>query len=117
MLRAGQLVRPCSGCRPHHFNFTDGMYAVNEHFQRVDGPTYGPATVDKIALHHYVLKSEQVRSCRVPGVSMPMAKQSASAAENIAQVLFSRPCASVTNAGVQGKDASRQVCHWRLLFC
>ena len=47
-------------CRPHHFNYTGGMYAVNEHFQRVDGPTYAPATVDKIALHHYVLKSEQV---------------------------------------------------------
>jgi hypothetical protein len=51
-------------CRPHHFNYTDGMYAVNEHFQRVDGPTYAPATVDKIALHHYVLKSEQVPDLR-----------------------------------------------------
>ena len=54
--------RFCATCRPHHFNYTDGKYAVNEHFQRVDGPTYVPATVDKIALHHYVLKSAQVRS-------------------------------------------------------
>lgn len=44
---------------PHHFNYTSGKYAVDEHFQRVDGPVHKSATRDKIALHHYVLKSEE----------------------------------------------------------
>lgn len=48
-------------CRVHHFSFNAGKYAVNEHFQRVEGPRCKPVTVDRIALHHYVLKSEEVR--------------------------------------------------------
>lgn len=34
---------------------------MNEHFQYVDGPMTEKVSVDKIALHHYVLKSEEVR--------------------------------------------------------
>jgi hypothetical protein len=34
---------------------------VNEHFQIVEGPMTANVSIDKIALHHYVLKSEEVR--------------------------------------------------------
>jgi hypothetical protein len=34
---------------------------VNEHFQIVEGPIAGNVSIDKISLHHYVLKSEAVR--------------------------------------------------------
>ena len=33
---------------------------MNEHFQYVKGPTTKTVSLDKIALHHYVLKSEEV---------------------------------------------------------
>lgn len=46
---------------PHTFSYAEGKYAVNERFQRIDGPTNDNVTYDNIALHHYVLKSEEVR--------------------------------------------------------
>lgn len=46
-------------CSPHTFSYSGNKYAVNEHFQRVDGPLHPNVTYDKIALHHYVLKSEE----------------------------------------------------------
>ena len=43
---------------PHHFHYVDGKNAVNEnHFPVIDTPYTEGATVTKIALHHYVLKS------------------------------------------------------------
>ena len=33
---------------------------MNEHFQYVKGPTTRTVSLDKIVLHHYVLKSEEV---------------------------------------------------------
>jgi hypothetical protein len=36
------------------------MYAVNEHHLRCSGPRCLASTVDHIALHHYVTKSEEV---------------------------------------------------------
>lgn len=45
------------GGGPHHWLYKPGFYAVNEHFQRVDGPTNSNMTTDKIVAHHYVRKS------------------------------------------------------------
>jgi len=42
---------------PHHWSYKPGFYAVNEHFQRVDGYWNHNVSLDKIAIHHYVLKS------------------------------------------------------------
>lgn len=43
---------------PHHFHYVDGKTAVNEnHLPVIDTPWTEGATVTKIALHHYVLKS------------------------------------------------------------
>lgn len=39
---------------------------MNEHFQWVKGPMTANVSIDKIALHHYVLKSEEVRRSRSP---------------------------------------------------
>lgn len=51
-----------SNCRPHHWRYKWPYRAVNEHFQFVSGPTTKKVSIDKIALHHYVLKSKEVRS-------------------------------------------------------
>lgn len=45
---------------PHHWSYKPGFYAVNEHFQRVDGYWNHNVSLDKIAIHHYVLKSLEV---------------------------------------------------------
>ncbi len=43
-------------CRPHHFSYTRGKYALSEHFQRVDGPDVkhilGAPTIHYIGNHH-----------------------------------------------------------------
>ena len=39
----------------------EGFYAVNEKFQRVDNHATAVASVGKIAIYHYVLKSKAVR--------------------------------------------------------
>ena len=44
---------------PHHFSYKDGMFAVNERFERVDTPLSKAVTNDKIVLNHYVTKSEK----------------------------------------------------------
>ena len=57
-------------CRSHHFTYRDGMYAVNEHFQRVVKPKNFAEpwllTHDKVSLHHYVLKSREVSGAVFP---------------------------------------------------
>lgn len=42
----------------HDFAYKADFYAIDERFQRVDGPIIPPGrgSVNKIALHHYVLK-------------------------------------------------------------
>jgi hypothetical protein len=50
-------------CSPHTFTYAPGAYAVDEHFQRVNGPRHAVKTIDKVALHHYVLKSLEVSVC------------------------------------------------------
>jgi hypothetical protein len=52
---------PASSRRPHHWLYKEPFHAVNEHFQWVEGPVTANVSIDKIALHHYVLKSEEVR--------------------------------------------------------
>lgn len=42
---------------PHDWKYQEGFYAVNERFQRVDGPWNHNVTYDKISINHYVLKS------------------------------------------------------------
>lgn len=49
------------GGDPHHWIYKPGFYAVTERFQRVNGPMNDHITTDKIAIHHYVLKSREVR--------------------------------------------------------
>ncbi|KAK9811751.1 hypothetical protein WJX72_009499 [[Myrmecia] bisecta] len=46
-----------SGPDPHHFVYSGPIYAVNEQFQRVDGPRTDAPSFQHIALHHYALKS------------------------------------------------------------
>ena len=45
-------------CRPHFWSYTEPFYAIDERFERADGPIMpeGRGSVDKLALHHYVLK-------------------------------------------------------------
>jgi hypothetical protein len=54
------MSAPSSLCSPHTFTYAAGAYAVDEHMQRVTGPRHTAKSLDKIALHHYVLKSREV---------------------------------------------------------
>ena len=55
-----EIHAPSSLCSPHTFTYAAGAYAVDEHMQRVSGPRHAVRSLDKIALHHYVLKSREV---------------------------------------------------------
>lgn len=45
---------------PHDWKYKPGFHAVDEHFQKVIGPKNHNVTTDKLAIHHYVLKSFEV---------------------------------------------------------
>ncbi|KAK9814278.1 hypothetical protein WJX72_003319 [[Myrmecia] bisecta] len=45
------------GDTPHDFLYRDGKYAVNEAFQKTDGPRSKGVSTDRVALYHYVIKS------------------------------------------------------------
>ena len=51
----------CCRRSPHEFRYREPVYAIDENFERADGAIMpeGRASVDRIALHHYVLKCAQ----------------------------------------------------------
>eukprot|EP00270_Netrium_digitus_P008791 TRINITY_DN2645_c0_g1_i2.p1 TRINITY_DN2645_c0_g1~~TRINITY_DN2645_c0_g1_i2.p1 ORF type:complete len:345 (+),score=52.32 TRINITY_DN2645_c0_g1_i2:268-1302(+) len=48
-----------SAGNPHNFIYKDGFFAVNNEFQRVDGPLHSPAVLGAIYLNHYNVKSQE----------------------------------------------------------
>ncbi len=50
-----------SETRPHAFAYVEGKYAVDQHFQRIDGPTNHNVSADKVIVNHYFTKSLEVR--------------------------------------------------------
>lgn len=42
---------------PHHFRYRPGYFAVNEQWQRVDGPFTANVSISQVALYHYATKS------------------------------------------------------------
>ncbi|KAK9807050.1 hypothetical protein WJX72_012053 [[Myrmecia] bisecta] len=47
------------GATPHDFIFEPPKFAVTENFERVDGPFSATISMNKVAIYHYVIKSEQ----------------------------------------------------------
>lgn len=45
------------GPDPHHALYSPGKYAVDENFDRIDGPRTVNASYRRIALNHYPIKS------------------------------------------------------------
>lgn len=45
------------GPDPHHALYTPGKYAVDENFERIDGPRTVNASYRRVALNHYPIKS------------------------------------------------------------
>jgi hypothetical protein len=45
------------GSDPHHALYIHGKFAVDENFQRIDGPRTATASYNRIALNHYPIKS------------------------------------------------------------
>ena len=56
--RSAQPLGPLFRRNSHTFTYRDGAYAINDRFERTDEVVHpeGRASIDRIALYHYVVK-------------------------------------------------------------